>query len=74
MTAADELVALRNVAAMAGRLYAHGSYVFRNGDDGRQLPFNGTAERTAYAFVVATEDADELSDALAELDRLAEES
>jgi hypothetical protein len=61
----EELV--RDVVTAAQRLTVRGTLVFRNGDDGRQLPFNGTAERTAYAFVGDVSDYDNLRDALAML-------
>lgn len=66
--AADEQAALREVARIAGLLRAHGSYVFPNDDSGRQLLI-GTGRSTAYAFVVDHDDADELGDALDQLEQ-----
>ena len=62
MSDREELI--RAVVEAAERLTVRGTLVFRNGDDGRQLPFNGTAERTAYAFIGDVADHDELRDAL----------
>jgi hypothetical protein len=62
MNEREELIA--EVVRCAAALTVRGTLVFRNGDDGQQLPFNGTAERTAYAFVGDVEDHDNLRDAL----------
>jgi hypothetical protein len=58
----EELIA--EVVRCAEALTVRGTLVFRNGDDGRRLPPNGTVERTAYAFIGDVADHDNLRDAL----------
>lgn len=63
----EELIA--ELVRCAEALTVRGTLVFRNGDDGRQLPFDGTAERTAYAFIGDVRDHDNLRDALDQLEQ-----